>query len=47
MYIIIDEKSMVSLKQLVWVYRRLCEIDPARGEDEFAGFNIILIGDFF
>jgi ATP-dependent DNA helicase PIF1 len=47
-YIIVDEKSMVSLRQLTWIHRRLCEIMPSGADDEaFAGVNIILVGDFF
>ena len=47
-YIIIDEKSMVSLRQLTWIHRRLCEIIPGGANDgAFAGVNIIIVGDFF
>jgi hypothetical protein len=47
-YIIINEKSMDSLRQLTWIYRRLCKIMPNGADDEaFASVNIILVSDSF
>jgi len=45
-YLIIDEKSMVSLTQLSWIDRRSREIWPDRSDQDFAGLNVILVGDF-
>jgi ATP-dependent DNA helicase PIF1 len=43
-YLIIDEKSMVGLKQLTWIHRRLQAI---KANDEwFGGMNVVIIGDF-
>jgi ATP-dependent DNA helicase PIF1 len=43
-YLIINEKSMVSLKQLTWIHRRLQAI---KANDEwFSGMNVVIIGDF-
>jgi ATP-dependent DNA helicase PIF1 len=43
-YLIIDEKSMVGLKQLTWIYRRLQAI---RANDEwFSGMNVVIISEF-
>jgi hypothetical protein len=39
---------MVSLRQLTWIHRRLCEIIPGGADDAaFAGVNIIIVSDFF
>ncbi|CBX97430.1 hypothetical protein LEMA_P105610.1 [Plenodomus lingam JN3] len=46
-YLIIDEKSMVGLRALSFLDRRLREIFPSRASDLFAGMNIVLIGDFY
>ena len=46
-YLIIDEKSMLGLKTLGWIDRRLREIFPERNSDFFGGLSVILIGDFF
>jgi hypothetical protein len=46
-YLIIDEKSMVSIKMLTYIYRRFREIFPARCTEDFAGMSIIIAGDFF
>lgn len=45
-YLIIDEKSMVSLQQLSRVHARLLEAFPSRRSEPFAGLNILLCGDF-
>ncbi len=46
-YLVIDEKSMLGLKTLGWIDRRLREIFPERNGLFFGGLSIILIGDFF
>ncbi|OAQ57415.2 ATP-dependent DNA helicase PIF1 [Pochonia chlamydosporia 170] len=46
-YLIIDEKSMLGLRQLSWVDDRLREAFPNRNEEFFGGLNILLVGDFF
>ena len=46
-YLVIDEKSMVSLKMLSWIDRRLREIFPDHQNEYFGGLSVILIGDFF
>jgi hypothetical protein len=43
-YLVIDEKSMVSLIQLSWINIRLQEIKA--NDEDFGGINILLIGDF-
>jgi len=45
-YMIIDEKSMLGLRTLGWISRRLSQIFP-RSDQIFGGVNVILIGDFF
>jgi hypothetical protein len=43
-YLIIDEKSMVGLKKLAWIYRQLQAI---KANDEWFGdMNVVIIGDF-
>ena len=46
-YLIIDEKSMLSLRVLGWISMRLSQIFPERGGQLFGGVNVVLIGDFF
>lgn len=46
-YLIIDEKSMLGLRQLSWIDDRLREALPSRNEEFFGGLNILLVGDFF
>ena len=46
-YLVIDEKSMLGLKTLGWIDRRLREIFLGRGDLFFGGLSVILIGDFF
>jgi ATP-dependent DNA helicase PIF1 len=46
-YLIIDEKSMVSLRVLSFLDRRLREIFPTHAKDPFGGMNIVLMGDFY
>ena len=45
-YLIIDEKSMVGLKELYWIDSRLRTI-MSNPETEFGGVNVILCGDFY
>lgn len=46
-YLVIDEKSMLGLKTLGWIDRRLREIFPERQDEFFGGISVIMIGDFF
>jgi ATP-dependent DNA helicase PIF1 len=46
-YIVIDEKSMVSLRMLAWIHARCLEIWPHQADHPFAGVSIILSGDFY
>ncbi|KAK1912952.1 hypothetical protein P3342_004888 [Pyrenophora teres f. teres] len=46
-YLIIDEKSMVSIRMLTWIHLRLEEIFPRSTVRYFPGVSIILAGDFF
>ncbi|EAQ84302.1 hypothetical protein CHGG_10706 [Chaetomium globosum CBS 148.51] len=46
-YLVIDEKSMLGLKTLGWIDRRLREIFPEKNNFSFGGLSVILIGDFF
>ncbi|KAM5350152.1 hypothetical protein ACJ41O_006657 [Fusarium nematophilum] len=41
-YLIIDEKSMLGLRQLSWIDDRLREAFPNRNEEFFGGLNILL-----
>lgn len=45
-YLVLDEKSMVSLTQLSWINRRCQEIFPERRNQPFGGLSVILSGDF-
>jgi PIF1-like helicase len=45
-YLIIDEKSVVGLKELHWIDLRL-RIVMSKPETEFGGLNVILFGDFY
>ncbi|KAK8912380.1 ATP-dependent DNA helicase pfh1 [Metarhizium anisopliae] len=45
-YLIIDEKSMIGIKFLGLLDRRLREIFPARQDEMYAGINIFVCGDF-
>jgi len=45
-YLIIDEKSMVGLRVLFFLDRRLREAFPNRDQD-FGGMSIIIMGDFY
>ncbi|SMR46491.1 unnamed protein product [Zymoseptoria tritici ST99CH_1E4] len=47
MYIIVDEKSMVSLKLLYQIDSRLRQACPRRKDQPFGGFSLLLFGDFF
>ncbi|KAG6990026.1 ATP-dependent DNA helicase PIF1 [Fusarium oxysporum f. sp. conglutinans] len=46
-YLVIDEKSMLGLRQLSWVDKRLRQVFPGRATEFFGGISIILVGDFF
>ena len=46
-YLVIDEKSMLGLRQLGWIDHRLRQIFPHRQEDFFGGMSLIIVGDFF
>ncbi|KGQ02733.1 DNA repair and recombination protein PIF1 [Beauveria bassiana D1-5] len=46
-YLIIDEKSMLGLRQLSWIDDRLREAFPGMNDVFFGGLNILLVGDFF
>lgn len=46
-FLIIDEKSMLGLRQLHWIDSRLRQIFPRSADQPFGGLNIILLGDFF
>jgi hypothetical protein len=45
-YIIIDEKSMIGLRQLSWIDQRCREIFPVTNDMPFGGLNIVPAGDF-
>eukprot|EP00118_Oscarella_pearsei_P020682 m.225765 g.225765 ORF g.225765 m.225765 type:complete len:1796 (+) comp40019_c0_seq3:374-5761(+) len=45
-YLIIDEMSMVSQRQLSLVHRRLCQACPWQADSMFGGMSLILFGDF-
>jgi hypothetical protein len=38
---------MVSLRQLNWIHKRLCEIFPQARDRPFAGVSIIIAGDYY
>ena len=46
-YLIIDEKSMLGLRQLSGIDDRLREAFPSRNDEIFGGLNILLVEDFF
>ncbi|KAL3955881.1 hypothetical protein ACCO45_009900 [Purpureocillium lilacinum] len=46
-YLVIDEKSMLGLRQLSWIDKRLRQVFPARAAEFFGGMSIILVCDFF
>ena len=46
-YLVIDEKSMLGLRQLGWIDHRLRQIFPHRQDDFFGGMSLIMVGDFF
>ncbi|RYC77871.1 hypothetical protein BFJ63_vAg19255, partial [Fusarium oxysporum f. sp. narcissi] len=46
-YLVIDEKSMLGLRQLSWIDKRLRQVFPGRATEFFGGMSIILVGDFF
>jgi ATP-dependent DNA helicase PIF1 len=45
-YIIVDEKSMVSLPMLSWIHTRCGEAFPLKAQLPFAGLSVVLSGDF-
>jgi ATP-dependent DNA helicase PIF1 len=46
-YLIIAEKSMVGLRVLHFLDRRLREIFPNKQDNDFGGMNVTLMGDFY
>ena len=46
-YLVIDEKSMISQRQLGWLDQRCRQVRPHQAERYFGGFNVILIADFY
>ena len=46
-YLIVDEKSMVSLSLLARIHKRCVKIFPRTANLAFGGLNILLAGDFF
>ena len=46
-YLVIDEKSMISQRQLGWLDQRCRQIRPHHAEQHFGGFSVILMGDFY
>ena len=46
-FLLVDEKSMLGLRQLYWIDRRIRQIFPRRANEPFGGVNVVLIGDFF
>ncbi|KAJ5139048.1 uncharacterized protein N7515_003896 [Penicillium bovifimosum] len=46
-YLIIDEKSMISLDVLYWVDQRCRQIVVHERELPFGGLNVVLAGDFY
>ena len=46
-FLIIDEKSIISLQQLSWIDKRCREIFPRRADEYFNNLNVILYNDFF
>src|SRR5438270_6225437 len=47
MYLVINEKSMISLRMLAWLDQRCRQIWPERANEPSGGLNILLCGDFF
>ena len=46
-YLIVDEKSMISLRELLQIQHRCAQIFPNAANLPFGGLNIILCGDFY
>jgi ATP-dependent DNA helicase PIF1 len=46
-YLILDEKSMIGLRQLAFVDQRLRQAFPQSAHQYFGGMNVLLLGDFF
>ncbi|KAH0499425.1 hypothetical protein TgHK011_006623 [Trichoderma gracile] len=46
-YLIIDEKSMIGLRTIAYIDRRLRELFPACQDEYFGGRSILLLGDFY
>ncbi|KAJ3453143.1 hypothetical protein MRS44_018798 [Fusarium solani] len=42
-YLVIDEKSMLGLRQLSWIDKRLRQVFPGRATEFFGGISIILV----
>jgi len=45
-YLILDEKSMIGLRQLAFVDQRLRQAFPQSAHQYFGGMNVLLLGDF-
>jgi Cdc6-like AAA superfamily ATPase len=46
-YLILDEKSMIGLRQLAFVDQRLRQAFPQNAHLYFGGMSVLLLGDFF
>jgi len=46
-YLVLDEKSMIGLRQLAFVDQRLRQAFPQNAHLYFGGMSILLLGDFF
>lgn len=46
-YLIIDKKSMIPLRALSYLDKRLREAVPSRSDEWFGGLSVMLCGDFF
>ena len=46
-YIVIDEKSMISVRTLAFVDERLRQMFPSHQNEYFGGRSILLLGDFY
>jgi PIF1-like helicase len=46
-YLIVDEKSMISLRVLLQIHQRCAQIFPNAADRPFGGLNIIMCGDFY
>lgn len=46
-YLVIDEKSMLGLRQMHFIDQRLRQIFPAQSDRFVGGLNVLLMGDFY